>query len=85
MSTDATFYTTANRMYGCVLGTCDRFEEKRMGDEAFNVFTGCPCSLTSTMVLRRGTEQYIADCERSIIHESLMVAKRSLKSQSVMV
>ena len=36
-ATGATFYTTTNGMYDGVLGTCDRFEEKRMGDEAFRV------------------------------------------------
>ena len=54
-----------------------------MGDEAFNVFTGCPCDLTSTMVLRGGTtEQFIDESERSV-HDSLMFAKRLLKLQSV--
>ena len=81
-ATGASIQTSTNGMYDGVLGTCEKFEEKRMGDEAFNVFTGCPCSLTSTMVLRGGTEQFIAESERSV-HDSLMVVMRSLKSQSV--
>ena len=35
------------------------------------MFTGCPCDLTSTMVLRGGTEQFILESERSV-HDSLM-------------
>jgi T-complex protein 1 subunit eta len=81
-ATGATVQTSTNGIYEGVLGTCGEFEEKRMGDETFNVFTGCPCSLTSTMVLRGGTEQFIAESERSV-HDALMVVKRSLKSQSV--
>jgi len=65
-----------------VLGTCGKFEEKQVGDERFNLFTGCPNDLTSTMVLRGGSEQFIAESERSI-HDALMVVKRSLMSRSV--
>jgi len=65
-----------------ILGTCGTFEEKRVGDERFNVFTECPTSLTFTFVLRGGSEQFIAESERSI-HDSLMVVKQSLNSQAV--
>jgi T-complex protein 1 subunit eta len=81
-ATGAAVQTSTNGIYEGVLGTCAEFEEKRMGDETFNVFTGCPCSQTSTMVLRGGTEQFIAESERSV-HDSLMVVKRSLMSRSV--
>lgn len=81
-ATGATVQTSTNGIYEGVLGTCDEFEEKQVGDERFNIFTGCPCSLTSTMILRGGSEQFIAESERSI-HDALMVVKRSLKSQSV--
>ena len=62
-----------------ILGTCGVFEERQVGDERFNVFTDCPVKLTSTIVLRGGTEQFIAESERSI-HDALMVVKRSLLS-----
>ena len=42
-------------MYGLaesVLGTCDNFEEKGLGDERFNFFTGCPKAKTATIILR---------------------------------
>mmetsp|Transcript_18152 Transcript_18152/g.22556 ORF Transcript_18152/g.22556 Transcript_18152/m.22556 type:complete len:489 (-) Transcript_18152:65-1531(-) len=65
-----------------VLGTCGSFEERRVGDERFNVFTECPAKLTFTFVLRGGSEQFIAESERSI-HDSLMVVKQSLNSKAV--
>lgn len=81
-ATGATVQTSTNGIFEGVLGTCAEFEEKQVGDERFNLFTGCPNSLTSTMVLRGGSEQFIAESERSI-HDALMVVKRSLKSRSV--
>jgi len=81
-ATGATIQTSTNGIFEGVLGTCANFEEKQVGDERFNLFTGCPNSLTSTMILRGGSEQFIAESERSI-HDSLMVVKRSLKSQAV--
>mmetsp|Transcript_24873 Transcript_24873/g.57934 ORF Transcript_24873/g.57934 Transcript_24873/m.57934 type:complete len:231 (+) Transcript_24873:1081-1773(+) len=53
-----------------------------MGDERFNVFTECPAKLTSTIVLRGGSEQFIAESERSI-HDALMVVRRCLQSKAV--
>ena len=82
MATGATVQTSTNGIFEGVLGTCGDFEEKQVGDERFNLFTGCPNSLTSTMVLRGGSEQFIAESERSI-HDALMVVKQSLKSRSV--
>jgi len=81
-ATGATIQTSTNGIFDGVLGTCADFEEKQVGDERFNLFEGCPNSLTSTMVLRGGSEQFIAESERSI-HDALMVVKRSLKSRSV--
>mmetsp|Transcript_14267 Transcript_14267/g.25450 ORF Transcript_14267/g.25450 Transcript_14267/m.25450 type:complete len:590 (+) Transcript_14267:99-1868(+) len=81
-ATGATIQTSTNGIFEGVLGTCGKFEEKQVGDERFNLFTGCPNDLTSTMVLRGGSEQFIAESERSI-HDALMVVKRSLKSRSV--
>jgi len=81
-ATGATIQTSTNGIFEGVLGTCANFEEKQVGDERFNLFTGCPNSLTTTMILRGGSEQFIAESERSV-HDSLMVVKRSLKSQAV--
>jgi T-complex protein 1 subunit eta len=65
-----------------VLGTCGLFQEQQVGDERFNVLSDCPQKLTSTIVLRGGTEQFIAESERSI-HDALMVVKRTIQSGSV--
>ncbi|GFH54076.1 hypothetical protein CTEN210_10552 [Chaetoceros tenuissimus] len=81
-ATGGTVQTSTNGLYDGILGTCGKFEEKRVGDERFNVFEDCPQSLTSTMVLRGGSEQFIAESERSV-HDALMVVKRCLKSKAV--
>jgi T-complex protein 1 subunit eta len=81
-ATGGSVQTTTNGLFDGILGTCGRFEEKRVGDERFNVFEDCPKSLTTTMVLRGGSEQFIAESERSV-HDALMVVKRCLKSHSV--
>lgn len=81
-ATGGSVQTTTNGLYDGILGSCGRFEEKQVGDERFNVFEDCPQKLTSTIVLRGGSEQFIAESERSI-HDALMVVKRCLKSHSV--
>jgi len=81
-ATGGTIQTTANDLFDGILGTCGKFEERRVGDERFNVFEDCVASLTSTMVLRGGSEQFIAESERSI-HDALMVVKRCLKSRAI--
>jgi len=81
-ATNGTIQTTTNGLYEAVLGTCGKFEEKQVGDERFNVFEECPSVLTSTIVLRGGSEQFIAESERSI-HDALMVVKRCMKSRAV--
>ena len=76
-STGGTIQTTTNGLYDGILGTCGKFEEKRVGDERFNVFEDCPQSLTCTMVLRGGSEQFIAESERSV-HDALMWSSRDV-------
>jgi T-complex protein 1 subunit eta len=83
-ATGASVQTTTNGLGAgdSVLGTCGAFEERRVGDERFNVFTDCPVKLTSTLVLRGGTEQFIAESERSV-HDALEVVKRAIASKAV--
>eukprot|EP00529_Nitzschia_sp_RCC80_P013022 CAMPEP_0113519490 /NCGR_PEP_ID=MMETSP0014_2-20120614/43548_1 /TAXON_ID=2857 /ORGANISM="Nitzschia sp." /LENGTH=594 /DNA_ID=CAMNT_0000417213 /DNA_START=94 /DNA_END=1878 /DNA_ORIENTATION=- /assembly_acc=CAM_ASM_000159 len=81
-ATDGSIQTTTNGLTEKVLGTCGVFEEKQVGDERFNLFTECPNTLTCTIVLRGGTEQFIAESERSV-HDALMVVKRTILSGSV--
>eukprot|EP00934_Nitzschia_sp_Nitz4_P001794 Nitzschia sp. Nitz4//scaffold13_size275219//37152//39016//NITZ4_000843-RA/size275219-augustus-gene-0.250-mRNA-1//-1//CDS//3329535921//1794//frame0 len=81
-ATNAAVQTTTNGLTDSILGTCGLFEERQVGDERFNLFTECPSSLTCTIVLRGGTEQFIAESERSV-HDALMVVKRTIQSGSV--
>lgn len=81
-ATGGVVQTSTNGFFDGILGNCGQFEEVRVGDERFNVFTECPTALTATIVLRGGSEQFIAESERSI-HDALMVVKRAIKSKAV--
>mmetsp|Transcript_4404 Transcript_4404/g.9539 ORF Transcript_4404/g.9539 Transcript_4404/m.9539 type:complete len:584 (+) Transcript_4404:261-2012(+) len=81
-ATNGSIQTTTNGLTESILGTCGLFEETQVGDERFNLFTLCPSSLTCTIVLRGGTEQFIAESERSV-HDALMVVKQTITSGSV--
>ncbi|CAB1105560.1 unnamed protein product [Ectocarpus sp. CCAP 1310/34] len=65
-----------------VVGHCERFEETQLGNERWNLFTGCPEARTATIVLRGGSEQFMEESHRSI-HDSLMIVKRCLKNREV--
>ncbi|KAK9465534.1 chaperonin Cpn60/TCP-1 family [Lipomyces arxii] len=64
------------------LGTCEKFEERQIGGERFNLFTGCPKAKTCTLVLRGGAEQFIAEVERSL-HDAIMIIKRAVKNNQI--
>lgn len=64
------------------LGTCDTFEEKQIGGERFNLFSGCPGAKTCTLVLRGGADQFIAEVERSL-HDAIMIVKRAVKNRLI--
>lgn len=64
------------------LGTCARFEERQVGSERFNFFTGCPSARTCTLVLRGGSEQFIAEVERSL-HDAIMVVRRAVQHRAI--
>lgn len=76
-ATGAQMQTSLNDLNEDVLGTCEEFEERQVGGERYNVFTGCPAAKTVTIVLRGGAEQFIAESERSL-HDALMIVKRAL-------
>eukprot|EP00195_Chlamydomonas_chlamydogama_P012204 CAMPEP_0202900104 /NCGR_PEP_ID=MMETSP1392-20130828/9835_1 /ASSEMBLY_ACC=CAM_ASM_000868 /TAXON_ID=225041 /ORGANISM="Chlamydomonas chlamydogama, Strain SAG 11-48b" /LENGTH=552 /DNA_ID=CAMNT_0049586421 /DNA_START=124 /DNA_END=1778 /DNA_ORIENTATION=- len=65
-----------------VLGTCERFEEKQVGAERYNLFKGCPQARTATIVLRGGSEQFIDEADRSL-HDAIMIVRRALKHAEV--
>jgi len=65
-----------------LLGTCEVFEEKQVGNERFNIFSGCPKAKTATIVIRGGAEQFIAETERSL-HDAIMIVKRTIQNSSI--
>mmetsp|Transcript_26813 Transcript_26813/g.50075 ORF Transcript_26813/g.50075 Transcript_26813/m.50075 type:complete len:543 (-) Transcript_26813:172-1800(-) len=81
-ATGGTIQTSLNDLNDGILGKCGSFEERQVGSERFNVFTGCPESKTTTIVLRGGAEQFIAETERSL-HDALMIVKRTVEHSSV--
>lgn len=64
------------------LGTCEKFEERQIGGERYNFFTGCSGAKACTLVLRGGAEQFIAEVERSL-HDAIMVVRRAIKNNTI--
>lgn len=73
-----TMNSVAESDYSTILGTCALFEEVQIGNERYNMFTGCPKAKTSTIIVRGGSEQFMAETERSL-HDSIMIARRTIK------
>jgi T-complex protein 1 subunit eta len=78
----AAVQTSIHNLIPEVIGECGAFEEKQIGDERYNVFSGCPEAKTTTIVLRGGAEQFIAETERSI-HDSVMIVRRAVKNSKI--
>lgn len=81
-ATGAQVQSTTNGISEKHLGTCELFEEKGMGDERYNFFSGCPKAKTATIVLRGGGEQFLEETERSV-HDAVMIVKRTLAAKYV--
>jgi len=81
-ATGAQMQTSINGITDNVLGKCEVFEEKGVGEERMNFFRGCPKAKTATIVLRGGGEQFLEETHRSI-HDALMIVKRSLINREV--
>lgn len=64
------------------IGTCDEFQEQQIGGERYNLFTGCPKAKTCTLILRGGSDQFIAEVERSL-HDAIMIVKRAVKNNVI--
>ncbi|EME29800.1 T-complex protein 1 subunit eta [Galdieria sulphuraria] len=77
-ATGASMQSTVNKLTEDVIGTCEVFEEKQVGNERYNFFTGCPYAKTATFIIRGGSEQFMDETERSL-HDAIMVVKRTLK------
>jgi len=78
----ASIQTSCNDLNPGVLGTCGKFEERQVGGERFNFFSGCKKAKACTLILRGGAEQFIAEAERSL-HDAIMNTRRLLKNPSV--
>jgi T-complex protein 1 subunit eta len=74
--------TTVNDLNEQVLGHCDLFEEKQVGGERFNFFTGCPTAKTCTIILRGGSEQFLEETDRSL-HDAIMIVRRTIQNDAV--
>merc|ERR1711970_554105 len=74
--------TTVNDLNDDTLGYCTLFEEKQVGGERFNFFTGVPKTKTCTIILRGGAEQFMEETERSL-HDAIMIVRRAIKNDAV--
>merc|ERR1712025_609264 len=74
--------TTVNDLNDETLGFCEFFEEKPVGGERFNFFTGVPKTKTCTIILRGGAEQFMEETERSL-HDAIMIVRRAIKNDAV--
>jgi T-complex protein 1 subunit eta len=81
-ATGGVMQTTTNGITEKILGTCEKFEEVQLGNERYNMFTGCPAAKTVTIVLRGGASQYIEEAERSL-NDALMIVIRAVKAKAV--
>ncbi|XP_050425022.1 T-complex protein 1 subunit eta [Adelges cooleyi] len=65
-----------------VLGKCESFEEKQIGGDRFNLFSGCPNAKACTVILRGGGEHLLDETERSL-HDAIMIVRRTVKNDSI--
>lgn len=65
-----------------VLGKCESFEEKQIGGDRFNIFSGCPNAKACTIILRGGGEHLLDETERSL-HDAIMIVRRTVKNDSI--
>jgi len=81
-ATGAAVQTSCSDLSPGVLGACGEFEERQVGGERFNFFSGCDKASTCTFILRGGAEQFIEEAERSL-HDAIMNTRRLLVHPSV--
>jgi len=81
-ATGAAIQTTVNNVIASVLGTCSVFEERQVGGNRYNIFSGCEKATSATIILRGGGEQFIEEAERSL-HDAIMIVRRARKTHSV--
>eukprot|EP00697_Spironema_sp_BW2_P015991 gnl/Spiro4/7065_TR3671_c0_g1_i1.p1 gnl/Spiro4/7065_TR3671_c0_g1~~gnl/Spiro4/7065_TR3671_c0_g1_i1.p1 ORF type:complete len:581 (+),score=124.82 gnl/Spiro4/7065_TR3671_c0_g1_i1:173-1744(+) len=81
-ATGAQVQTSVNKLIPEIIGTCALFEERQVGAERYNFFTGCQAAKSATIILRGGAEQFIEETDRSI-HDAIMIVRRALKYPSI--
>jgi len=81
-ATGAVMQTSVNGLTPDVLGTCGKFEEIQLGNDRYNMFTGCENTKSTTMVLRGGAAQYLEETERSL-NDAIMIVRRAYKTHAI--
>merc|ERR1712187_341890 len=81
-ATGAEVQTTVQGITPDVLGTCGHFEEKQVGVERYNLFSGCPKTKTATIIIRGGAPQFMDEAERSL-HDALMIVRSAMRNTKV--
>jgi len=81
-ATGAEVQTTVQGITPGVLGTCGRFEEKRLGSDRYNLFLDCENTKSATIIIRGGAQQFIDEAERSL-NDALMIVKRAASNTKV--
>lgn len=82
LATGATVQASTSQIKPENLGACAAFEEKQVGNERYNFFTGCKDAKTATILLRGGAQQFIDEADRSL-HDAICIVKRALKTGAV--
>nr|ANM86103.1 T-complex protein 1 subunit eta [Stygiella incarcerata] len=81
-ATGGSVQSTVEDIIPTVIGSCDLFEERQVGHERYNIFTGCPVAKTATVILRGGAEQFIEEADRSL-HDAIMVVRRAIQHSTI--
>lgn len=81
-STGGQIQTTVFGLVPEILGKCGKFEEVQIGNERWNMFTGCTGSKSVTIILRGGAKQFIEESARSL-NDAIMVVRRAVKAYSI--
>jgi T-complex protein 1 subunit eta len=81
-ATGAAIQTSVHNISENLLGKCALFEEKQVGSQRYNFFTGCEHTRTATIILRGGGEHFIDEAERSL-HDSIMIVRRTMKHKHI--
>merc|ERR1712066_773476 len=63
MACGGSVQSTTHDLRDEVLGQCGLFEEKQVGGERYNFFTGVPKGKSCTIILRGGAEQFMEETE----------------------